>query len=104
MQTCGEGRVHVVALPAQEGSARAVAFSPDSKILASAGRDGLVKRWDAQTRTLVAILEGHHGYIYSLAFVPDGKTLASFCIDSTIRLRNFAELLTPQADQEKPGK
>jgi RNA polymerase sigma factor (sigma-70 family) len=86
-------------LPAHEGSARTVAFSPDGKILASGGQDGLIKLWDAQTSKVRAILQGHQGYVYSVAFAPDGKTLASSGLDSTVRLWYAAELLSSQPDQ-----
>ena len=61
-------RTELAAVPAHEGSVRAVAFSPDGKIFASAGRDGQAMLWDTQTMDLRAILQGHRGYIYSLAF------------------------------------
>jgi RNA polymerase sigma factor (sigma-70 family) len=95
-------RLELAALPAHEGSARAVAFSPDGNFFASAGRDGLVKLWDTQTRKVRVILQGHRGYIYSLAFAPVGRTLASSCIDSTVRLWNLVELLASQLDLEEP--
>jgi RNA polymerase sigma factor (sigma-70 family) len=97
-------RMELAALPAHEGSVRAVAFSPDGKIFASAGRDGLVKVWNTQTRKLRAVLQGHGGYIYSLAFTPDSKTLASSGIDSRIRLWNVKDLLAPHIELGESAK
>jgi WD40 repeat protein len=57
-----------------------VAWSPDARLLASAGSDGTVRLWDASTGTEVRTLTGHSGkdpYPWRLAFSHDGKRLAS---------------------------
>jgi len=66
----------------------AVAFSPDGKLLASAGADGAIILWDTKTWEHKEPLRGHTGDVYSLSFSPDGQTLASAGKDKTIKLWN----------------
>jgi WD40 repeat protein/tRNA A-37 threonylcarbamoyl transferase component Bud32 len=63
-----------------------VVFSPDGKLLASAGggweearkaRVGEVKVWDAKTGKETLTFSGHNADVTSVAFSPDGKWLAS---------------------------
>src|SRR5262249_5044613 len=56
---------------------KCVAFSPDSKTLASASRDKTIKLWDVVTGKEKATIPGHTGRVSSVAYSPDGKTLAS---------------------------
>lgn len=56
---------------------RSVAFSPDSRLIASGDANGGLSLWDARTGTLVRTLEGHVGEVDLLAFSPDGQVLAS---------------------------
>jgi WD40 repeat protein len=55
----------------------AVAYSPDGRIVATAGTDNLVKLWDAQTGELIGSLVGHTDDVTAIAFSPDGRMLAS---------------------------
>jgi WD40 repeat protein len=57
--------------------ADAVAFSPDGKLLASGGRDGLVRLWDRVAGKERHRLKGHDSEVHALAFTPDDKILAS---------------------------
>jgi hypothetical protein len=64
-------------IDAHKGYIRAVATSPDGKLLASCGNDNLVKVWSMADGTLVKQLEGHTRHVYNVAFHPSGKFLVS---------------------------
>jgi WD40 repeat protein len=67
----------------------AVAFSPDGRILATAGADRLVRLWEAGTGHLIRTMQGHTMSVTALAFSPDGKTLYSAGLDKTVRVWRF---------------
>jgi hypothetical protein len=62
----------------------AVKISPDGKLAATAGYDGLVKLWDYPARTLKTDLKKHKGWVRSLDFSPDGTKLATAGEDGTV--------------------
>ena len=65
-----------------------VAYSPDGKLLATAGADGTAKIWNAvgggDTERLT--LRGHTNEVISVAFSPDGKRLVTGSRDGTVRI------------------
>jgi WD40 repeat protein len=82
--SAAEGRLlHSLAVGPQ---VRALALSPDGKLLASAGDDPAIQLWDVETGKPAARLPGHTDWVLCLAFSPDGQTLASSGYDGTIRL------------------
>ena len=64
---------------------RALAFSPDERLLATGSWDGTVKLWDVESGAL--LWTGWHTYlIENLAFAPNGQMIASCGDDGIIRL------------------
>lgn len=64
----------------------AIAFSPDSLVLASASFDRTVRLWDSRNLRQFRVLKGHEDSVLSVAFSEDGKRLGSASADKTVRL------------------
>jgi WD40 repeat protein len=64
----------------------ALAFSPDSRLLATGGNGRNIRVWDPVTGELLHTLEGHTDNVNALVFSPDGRRLVSGSSDTTIRV------------------
>jgi WD40 repeat protein len=74
-------------LTGHTGQVMALAWSPDSALLASgAVDDRTVRLWNPESGKQTRAFEGHSGWIRSVAFSPDGDILASASTDQTIKL------------------
>jgi WD40 repeat protein len=65
---------------------RALAMSPDGRLLASAGDDLAVQLWQVETGKPAAVLPGPRDWVLCLTFSPDGSQLAAAGYDGVIRL------------------
>jgi len=65
-----------------------VAFSPDSKILATGDASGEIHLWSVKDYEQILTLSGHINWVRSIAFSPDGRMLVSGSDDQTVRLWN----------------
>ena len=55
----------------------AVAFSPDSRRIASSSEDKTTKIWDARSGKILMTLRGHSKEVTSVAFSPGGQRLVA---------------------------
>src|SRR5262249_37843952 len=71
------GRRPSMGLTGRGASVVAVAFSPDSKIIAAADEQGFIYLWQAATGKRIATLRSPRGAdVDAIAFSPDGRLLA----------------------------
>ncbi|HZG37722.1 MAG TPA: GUN4 domain-containing protein [Nodosilinea sp.] len=81
--------------PASQGDrivgdvANAVAFTPDSQLVAAGMSYGVVRLWSATTGESVRTFQGHRYAVRAIAISPDGQTLASASADQTLKLWNL---------------
>jgi WD40 repeat protein len=65
---------------------RSTAISPDGKLLATAGDDGIVRLWEAATFKWIRQLGRQSAAVYSVAFSDNGKLLVSAGFDGSVRV------------------
>ncbi len=76
---------------------QSLAFSPDSKSLASAGGQisptdlGELHLWEVTTGKMIRRFDGHDSQVSGVAFSPDGKLLASSGWDKSVRLWDVSD-------------
>jgi serine/threonine protein kinase/WD40 repeat protein len=78
---------------AADESVKALALSPDGRILASGAGfvESAIRLWDTATGKEISRLQGHRAWVGALVFWPDGKTLALASGDQTIRLWDLTD-------------
>jgi WD40 repeat protein len=72
------------------GQVLSIAFTSDSKLMASGSVDKTIVLWNPATGNQLRTLKGHAGTVNSVAFSPDDKQLASGSADNTIKIWDVA--------------
>ncbi|TRU47298.1 MAG: protein kinase [Microcystis aeruginosa Ma_QC_Ca_00000000_S207] len=78
-------------LTGHSDSVLSVAYSSDSRYLASGSGDNTIKIWEVAKGKELRTLTGHSSGVYSVVYSPDGRYLASGSGDNTIKIWEVAK-------------
>ena len=81
----------VKTLSGHPGGVYSLAFSSDSRVLVSAGQNGLINLWDFRDFRSIRTWKDHGDSVNSIFFSPDQKRLISGSDDQTIMVRNATD-------------
>ncbi|HLW78820.1 MAG TPA: WD40 repeat domain-containing protein [Terriglobia bacterium] len=84
-------RKFVDTLSGHGGTVLGIAFSRDSRRVATACEDGKVRVWSAPDWKLLATLQGHQGPVHWAEFSPDDDLVVSAGEDKTVRIWSAAD-------------
>jgi WD40 repeat protein len=106
----GKSRFQIKGLPTVQlaygpmgmGTAPAVAFSPDGKMLAASGDPQTPRLWDMATGKEVGQLKGHQSDLETLAFTASGNRLVTGSSDTTALLWDVAAMRKVKLEPTPP--
>lgn len=75
-----------LACKGHKNEVKAISYSPDGRTLASVGKDGTLRFWDADTGGARTCMDLGLGALGAVAFAPDGLTVVAGCDAGTVAI------------------